>query len=419
MRHDPANPKWPDRDRFILSKGHAAPGPLQRVRRMRLHAQGPTQHAAQARLHLSGPSGRALHSRARSVHRIARRRPLDRHRHGARRQTRSAAPRAPTSCWATAKSRKAKSGKRPCSAGDKNVDNLVAIVDYNHIQLDGFVNDIMPLDPLPDKWRAFNWHTIDLDGHSIPALQAAFAEAAAHQGPAHRDHRPHHQRKRRLIHGEQSEVPRRRAHAGRNGKSTGGAGIDGNQNQIRTQARNGHARSFRQSAGGGRPQQHRHRGARRRSLEVHLHALLRQGISRPLLRMRHRRSQHDRHRRRPGFQRQDSVRRQLLLLRHQQRIRATARRRGLSQRKRQSGGHAQRHLDRRRRPVADEHRGSRPGLLAARLHGALAGRRSRDAPRWCTPRPPMSAPCSFAPAAPKRPLSTRPIRNSRSAAPSN
>ena len=37
---------------------------------------------------------------------------------------------------------------------DKSVDNLVAIVDYNRIQLDGFVDDIMPLDPLPEKWRA-------------------------------------------------------------------------------------------------------------------------------------------------------------------------------------------------------------------------------------------------------------------------
>jgi transketolase len=62
------------------------------------------------------------------------------------------------------------------------VDNLVAIVDYNRIQLDGFVDDIMPLDPLPEKWRSYKWHTIELDGHSIPALQAAFAEAAATKG---------------------------------------------------------------------------------------------------------------------------------------------------------------------------------------------------------------------------------------------
>jgi transketolase len=80
--------------------------------------------------------------------------------------------------WATAKSKKDKSGKQQCSPAT-GVDNLVAIVDYNHIQLDGFVDDIMPLDPLPDKWRAFKWHVLDIDGHSIPALQAAFAEAAA------------------------------------------------------------------------------------------------------------------------------------------------------------------------------------------------------------------------------------------------
>ena len=61
--------------------------------------------------------------------------------------------------------------------GRQSLDNLVAIVDYNRIQLDGFVNDIMPLEPLPEKWRAFNWQALDIDGHDIPALQAAFSEA--------------------------------------------------------------------------------------------------------------------------------------------------------------------------------------------------------------------------------------------------
>jgi transketolase len=62
------------------------------------------------------------------------------------------------------------------------VDNIVAIVDYNKIQLDGFVKDIMDLEPLADKWRAFGWHTLEIDGHDIPALQAAFAEAARTKG---------------------------------------------------------------------------------------------------------------------------------------------------------------------------------------------------------------------------------------------
>ena len=62
------------------------------------------------------------------------------------------------------------------------VDNCVCIVDYNKIQLDGFVKDIMELEPFADKWRSFGWHTLEIDGHSIPALQQAFAEAANVKG---------------------------------------------------------------------------------------------------------------------------------------------------------------------------------------------------------------------------------------------
>jgi transketolase len=61
-------------------------------------------------------------------------------------------------------------------------DNVCAIVDYNKIQLDGFVKDIMPLEPFQDKWRAFGWHVIDLDGHDIAALQRGFVEAASTKG---------------------------------------------------------------------------------------------------------------------------------------------------------------------------------------------------------------------------------------------
>ncbi len=62
------------------------------------------------------------------------------------------------------------------------VDNVVAIVDYNKIQLDGFTKDIMDLEPLADKWRAFGWHVVECDGHNIPAVQAGFAEASATKG---------------------------------------------------------------------------------------------------------------------------------------------------------------------------------------------------------------------------------------------
>ena len=62
------------------------------------------------------------------------------------------------------------------------VDNVVAIVDYNGIQLDGFVKDIMEIAPLADKWRAFGWHTIEIDGHNIPEIRKALEQAEATKG---------------------------------------------------------------------------------------------------------------------------------------------------------------------------------------------------------------------------------------------
>ncbi|MFN9893224.1 MAG: transketolase, partial [Acidobacteriota bacterium] len=67
-------------------------------------------------------------------------------------------------------------------AGFHKIDNICAILDNNRIQLDGWVKDIMGLDPLPEKWASFGWHVIEVDGHDIVALQAAFAEAAATKG---------------------------------------------------------------------------------------------------------------------------------------------------------------------------------------------------------------------------------------------
>jgi transketolase len=62
------------------------------------------------------------------------------------------------------------------------LDNLVAIVDYNGIQLDGFVKDIMEVSPLADKWRASRWHTIEIDGHDLKAVRNALDEADATKG---------------------------------------------------------------------------------------------------------------------------------------------------------------------------------------------------------------------------------------------
>jgi transketolase len=68
------------------------------------------------------------------------------------------------------------------SSAHYKLDNLCAIVDYNRKQIDGDVEDVMGLKPLGDKYRSFNWHVIDIDGHDLPKLIDAFAEARATKG---------------------------------------------------------------------------------------------------------------------------------------------------------------------------------------------------------------------------------------------
>lgn len=68
------------------------------------------------------------------------------------------------------------------AAGHYKLDNLVAILDYNHLQIDGNVEDIMNVGPIADKFRAFNWHVIEIDGHNLEEIIAAFEEAKAVKG---------------------------------------------------------------------------------------------------------------------------------------------------------------------------------------------------------------------------------------------
>jgi len=181
MRHDPSNPTWPDRDRFILSKGHAAPvlycmleetgytppGLLNTLRKLGSIYQGhpdrrfiPALEASTGSLGV-GPSvglGMSLAARLNG---------------------------SPSRTYVLVGDGESQEGQiwEAAMFGPYNkLDNIVVIVDYNHIQLDGFVKDILDLEPLTDKWKSFGWHTLDVDGHSIPALQAAFAEAAATKG---------------------------------------------------------------------------------------------------------------------------------------------------------------------------------------------------------------------------------------------
>jgi transketolase len=60
------------------------------------------------------------------------------------------------------------------TAAHYGLDNLVAILDRNRLQIDGHTAEVMSIEPIADKWKAFGWHTLEVDGHDIPQLLAAF-----------------------------------------------------------------------------------------------------------------------------------------------------------------------------------------------------------------------------------------------------
>ena len=176
MRHKPLDPQWPDRDRFILSKGHAAPilyatlaecgyfpvEELLTLRQMDSRLQGHPDRTITPGVEMSsGSLGQGL-SFALGVALAGRIDGRDYHVY-------------------------ALLGDGECNEGQVweaimatahyNVDNLTAIVDNNGQQIDGWNCDVMGLDPFPAKWQAFGWKVIEVDGHSIPELIDAFKEA--------------------------------------------------------------------------------------------------------------------------------------------------------------------------------------------------------------------------------------------------
>jgi transketolase len=183
MRIDPANPKWPDRDRFILSKGHAAPV-LYSVMAERGYPDTPKDKLNTLRqfgsIYQGHPDMRFIPSLEASTGSLGQGLSLGLGMAlGARLDNR------PSRIYVMLGDGEIQEGQvwESAMAGPfHKADNLVAIVDYNGIQLDGFVKDIMDVRPVADKWRSFGWHTIEIDGHDPSAVRSAFAEAAATKG---------------------------------------------------------------------------------------------------------------------------------------------------------------------------------------------------------------------------------------------
>lgn len=176
MRLDPQNPAWPDRDRFILSKGHACPvwysalaergyfdkthlGTLRRIDSIlqghpdMRKTPGIDMTAGSLGQGLSAGLGMALSGKLRGK---------DYH------------------VWIVLGDGETQEGsvwEAAMAASKWRLDNLTAIVDRNRLQNDTYVKDVMPLGALAEKWRAFGWHVIDIDGHDMTQIVRALETA--------------------------------------------------------------------------------------------------------------------------------------------------------------------------------------------------------------------------------------------------
>lgn len=178
LNHDPKNPEWPDRDRLILSNGHICPvryvamahagyfplKELKTLRKINSRLQGHPHRAALPGVETtSGPLGSGL-SQSCGVALAAR---LDKKKHR-------------VYCFMSDGEQDAgNTWEAAMFAGKNRLNNLTAVMDRNNIQIDGYTENIMPLEPLRDKYQAFNWHVIDVDGHNIGQFVAAVNEAKA------------------------------------------------------------------------------------------------------------------------------------------------------------------------------------------------------------------------------------------------
>jgi transketolase len=180
LKFDPENPDWPERDRLIVSNGHVAPAlyaamayagyfpieELKTLRKMNSRLQGHPHRLALPGLETtSGPLGLGLSTAIGII---------------------LASNINEEKFWtyvisSDGEHQEGNWWEAVMYAGNKKYDmhRLIVVVDRNNIQIDGFTEDIMPLEPLRNKYLAFNWHVIEVDGHNIEAFVDAVTEAQA------------------------------------------------------------------------------------------------------------------------------------------------------------------------------------------------------------------------------------------------
>lgn len=178
LRHDPANPDWPDRDRFVMSKGHATPvlyaalaeagyfsaNLLPSFRSLGSPLQGHVIRGKPAGVEMSGGAlgmGLSFCIGLALGHRLD-----DRD--------------AQLFCLlGDGELNEGQNWEAAMAAAHFGLDSITAIIDRNHFQNDGPGDEIMRIDPVAGKWAAFGWNVREVDGHDAAAVRAALAEARA------------------------------------------------------------------------------------------------------------------------------------------------------------------------------------------------------------------------------------------------
>ncbi len=178
LNHDAKKPEWPDRDRLFLSNGHIVPVryatmahagyfPVEELRTLRKFGSRLQGHPEREKLpgmeNTSGPLGSGI-SQASGYAYAAR---MD-------------GKKFRTYCFISDGELDAgNSWEGIMFAGANKLSNLTVVIDRNNIQINGMTEDIMPLEPLADKWRAFNWHVIEVNGHNMREIVDAVEQAKA------------------------------------------------------------------------------------------------------------------------------------------------------------------------------------------------------------------------------------------------
>lgn len=176
MRIDPKNPDWGDRDRFVLSKGHAAAalyaalierGFFPRKEMEQFRSIGGILQGHPNMLKVPGvdmSTGSLGHGLSAAVGMAL----------GARLQGKDLRVYALIGCG---ESQEGQIWEAAMAASQFELDNLIAILDNNGVQLDGNTRDIIDIEPVVDKWKAFRWEVFTCDGHDLEQLVSAIEEA--------------------------------------------------------------------------------------------------------------------------------------------------------------------------------------------------------------------------------------------------